>query len=400
MLPLFLESRPDDRDADQRSRRRPRLERARSRAPLSASETRWSATNQISGFVPADGSGTYSRLRPLDESHSTILYRMSTRVPCYQMPPIGTRLVDEYGRAKVAAWIKTMTCRLPVACAAPNGFGAAVHESRVVSLPGQGGNMGVLRFCILLASCCATVSATADESSAWRALYREGSRQYDLGDFRAALDAFKRAYLAHEEAGILFDIAECHRQLGENVDAVHAYQSYLRRKPDAANRADVEALVVKLHAAPAAPPLRSNPSAATSTTALSTPPAQAAAPPAPPAPAPVSQAPHGTLYNPWGATAAMPPPAPAASQAEEPGATSQAASSASALPSATPAATMASAPAWAPTAVEAGPHSRTKSRAWIAAIVVPAVTVLAVSIGITAWYFSPSPTFTKVGPAQ
>jgi len=61
---------------------------------------------------------------------------------------------------------------------------------------------------------------------------------------------------------------------------------------------------------------------------------------------------------------------------------------------------MASAPAWAPTAVEAGPHSRTKSRAWIAAIVVPAVTVLAVSIGITAWYFSPSPTFTKVGPAQ
>jgi hypothetical protein len=28
------------------------------------------------------------------------------------------------------------------------------------------------------------------------------------------------------------------------------------------------------------------------------------------------------------------------------------------------------------------------------------VVVLAVTIGVTSWYFSPSPTYTRVGPAQ
>jgi tetratricopeptide (TPR) repeat protein len=111
--------------------------------------------------------------------------------------------------------------------------------------------MAALRLCIVVASCYVALNVAADESTGWRALYRDGSRQYDLGDFRAALDLFKRAYLAHEEAGILFDIGECHRQLGESAEAVHAYQSYLRRKPDAANRADVEALIAKLQGAPA-----------------------------------------------------------------------------------------------------------------------------------------------------
>ncbi len=224
--------------------------------------------------------------------------------------------------------------------------------------------MSALRICIAVATCCVAFSAAADDATSWRALYRDGSRQYDLGDFRAALDSFKRAYLAHEEAGILFDIAECHRQLGENPDAVRAYQSYLRRKPDAANRADVEALIGKLQDAPA----------------TTTPPA-----PPPVAPTPAPEAAHGSVYNPWGATASAPPPS-----AAQP-----------ATPVATPVVTPAPAPpAWAPTGVEAAPPPRAKSRAWIAAIVVPAVAVLAVSIGVSAWYLSPAPTYSKVGPAQ
>lgn len=277
--------------------------------------------------------------------------------------------------------------------------------------------MAALRLCIVLASCCMALNVAAEESTGWRALYREGSRQYDLGDFRAALDSFKRAYLAHEEAGILFDIAECHRQLGENAEAVQAYQSYLRRKPDAPNRADVEALIAKLQGASAPSPAAPAPKPSTSLPVAAAP-AATAPPPAPvppvapssstPAPAPSAPvAAHGSVYNPWGTTAsAAPPPPSAGPPAAEPPTTASAPAAASVpaqteapAPAASPVPAAASSPAWAPTAVETAPP-RKKSRAWIAAIVVPAVAVLAVSIGVTAWYFSPAPTYTKVGPVQ
>jgi hypothetical protein len=58
----------------------------------------------------------------------------------------------------------------------------------------------------------------------------------------------KRAYVVHGEAGILFDSGECHRLLGQNAEALDSYRSYLRRKPDAANRAAVETLIAKLEA--------------------------------------------------------------------------------------------------------------------------------------------------------
>ena len=268
------------------------------------------------------------------------------------------------------------------------------------------------RLCIIALTCCFALPAVADDSTGWRALYREGSRSYDLGDFRAALDAFKRAYLAHEEPGILFDIAECHRQLGENADAVHAYQSYLRRKPNADNRAAVEALIAKLEDAPArptAPPVPSPPKPSVTPPPAPSPAetAPAATPPSPAPTAPVAA--HGTVYNPWGTTpAATPPPLPpspateptaeatAAAPAPPPGA---AAPSTAATPTEAGPATPAP-PSWTPSAVVETTPPRKKSRAWIAAIVVPSVVVLAVSIGVTAWYFSPEPTYTKLGSVQ
>lgn len=68
----------------------------------------WSAINHPSAFTPANGSGAYYRLRPTDGSRSTILYRMSTRAAGEQMPPLGSHLVDDDGRAKLTAWIDAM----------------------------------------------------------------------------------------------------------------------------------------------------------------------------------------------------------------------------------------------------------------------------------------------------
>jgi hypothetical protein len=79
-------------------------------APAGASDASvWQAINQPSRFVPAGGSGLYYRLRPIDEARSTIAYRMSVRVPGEQMPPIGTHIVDDAGRAAISAWIAAMT---------------------------------------------------------------------------------------------------------------------------------------------------------------------------------------------------------------------------------------------------------------------------------------------------
>ena len=98
----------------------------------------------------------------------------------------------------------------------------------------------------------------------WRAQQREGERLFDASEYRGALEAFKRAWAAHEDADLLFDIAECQRLLGDKAEAARAYRGYLRRKPGAENRGTIEALIIELEAPPAKAPT-TTPSTSTST---------------------------------------------------------------------------------------------------------------------------------------
>ena len=91
-------------------------------------------------------------------------------------------------------------------------------------------------------------SAFAVDKEAARRAYEEGRRRYDLNEFGAALDAFKRAYLSFEDPVFLFNIAQCHRQLGHKEDAVKFYRSYLRNVPDAPNADEVKAIAARLQA--------------------------------------------------------------------------------------------------------------------------------------------------------
>jgi tetratricopeptide (TPR) repeat protein len=90
------------------------------------------------------------------------------------------------------------------------------------------------------------VAHGGDNKAAARDSYREGTRQYDLGDYQKALELFKRAYLLYEEPSILFNSAQCERQLKHPEEAVKLYKSYLRKVPDAPNRADVEKMIQRL----------------------------------------------------------------------------------------------------------------------------------------------------------
>jgi tetratricopeptide (TPR) repeat protein len=90
-------------------------------------------------------------------------------------------------------------------------------------------------------------NAAADEdTTAARAAYKSGVHHYDFGEYREALADFKTAYQHHEDPSFLFNIAQCHRQLGEREEAVRVYRSYLRNAPDAANASEVRQMIARL----------------------------------------------------------------------------------------------------------------------------------------------------------
>ncbi len=58
-------------------------------------------------------------------------------------------------------------------------------------------------------------SASAqDDIDAAKAHFSKGTRMYEVGDYGQALDEFKAAHLAKPDPAFLYNIAQCHRQLG------------------------------------------------------------------------------------------------------------------------------------------------------------------------------------------
>ncbi|HEX4404496.1 MAG TPA: hypothetical protein VH560_06695 [Polyangia bacterium] len=129
-----------------------------------------------------------------------------------------------------------------------------------------------------------------------RAHYEQAVADYNLDEYAPALAEFREAYRIKPDPSFLFNIAQCHRKLGQNEAALDFYRKYLRTLPDAPNRADVEHMIAELHAKETAPQPEATPT-----------PAPAAAPTPAPAPPPqlAAPAPEVTLV----ATPAPPPPA-------------------------------------------------------------------------------------------
>jgi len=64
-----------------------------------------------------------------------------------------------------------------------------------------------------------------------RSLYEKGQRQYDLGHFADARQLFESAYEAKAAPALLFNIAQCHRKLGDLRRAAALYRSFLHADP-------------------------------------------------------------------------------------------------------------------------------------------------------------------------
>jgi hypothetical protein len=80
-------------------------------------------------------------------------------------------------------------------------------------------------------------------------LFAKGNQHYELGELTEALAMYKRAYQIKPLVEFLFNIAQCHRKLGQHKDAITMYQSYLVGVPDAENKALVEDLIAESRAA-------------------------------------------------------------------------------------------------------------------------------------------------------
>jgi tetratricopeptide (TPR) repeat protein len=141
-----------------------------------------------------------------------------------------------------------------------------------------------------------------------RAHYEQAVSHYNLDEFAPALTEFREAYRLKPDPSFLFNIAQCHRKLGENASALDFYRKYLRSLPDAPNRPEIERMIAELRErgaeadtapvvpiAPAATPAQAPAPEPAAALTLAPPPADAAGPPATVPPAAEASA----VYRRW-----------------------------------------------------------------------------------------------------
>nr|QKW93835.1 tetratricopeptide repeat-containing protein [Vitiosangium cumulatum] len=93
----------------------------------------------------------------------------------------------------------------------------------------------------------AAEGAGADVEVQARAKFAEGNIAYDLAEFQKALDAYSEAYRLMPLPGFLFNIAQCHRQLGHPERAAFFYRRYLSvSKEEPPNAALVRELISEM----------------------------------------------------------------------------------------------------------------------------------------------------------
>ena len=104
---------------------------------------------------------------------------------------------------------------------------------------------------IILAICVATPAVARAESDIEKKQqakehYEMATRFYDVGKYGEAINEYEQAYLLIEDAALLFNIGQAYRLWDRPEDAIRAYKNYLRRRPEASNRTDVERKIADL----------------------------------------------------------------------------------------------------------------------------------------------------------
>jgi len=167
----------------------------------------------------------------------------------------------------------------------------------------------VLVVVLLAGAGVARADATAEKA---RAHFQQGDTYFKLEKYANALQEFEQAYLAKQDPSFLYNIAQCHRLMGNRAEAIRFYKRYLNDAPTAANRPVAEKHIRDLESALGAEEL-------TGAHVAPGPGAPGAAPPPMPPPRP-AQAPPAVALDarpPPPSDAMLTSPPPALSQSDE-----------------------------------------------------------------------------------
>ena len=90
------------------------------------------------------------------------------------------------------------------------------------------------------------LATPAETTAQAREHFKAAQLHYALGEFEDAVKEFREAYRLRQEPAILYNIAQCHRQMRQWREAYFNYRQYLNLKRDAPNRDEVEELVEQM----------------------------------------------------------------------------------------------------------------------------------------------------------
>lgn len=104
----------------------------------------------------------------------------------------------------------------------------------------------LIAVCFLLLAFSRGAYAEDPGERAARRHYERGQKLFNLQKFEEALDQFQKAFDAKPFPGFLYNIGQCHRNLGDYDAAIFSFKRYLKLEPEADNREQVEELIDEL----------------------------------------------------------------------------------------------------------------------------------------------------------
>ncbi len=103
----------------------------------------------------------------------------------------------------------------------------------------------ICTFCVTLLLAGVAYAEEPEMRSAKRHFDR-GQKLFTLGKFDEALDEYQKAYDASPLPDFLYNIGQCHRNLGDYEQAIFSFKRFLQLDPDAPNREKVEIIIDEL----------------------------------------------------------------------------------------------------------------------------------------------------------
>ena len=104
----------------------------------------------------------------------------------------------------------------------------------------------LLAICVLLLAFVRVAHAEEPHEKQARRAFERGQKLFGLQKFDEALEQYQKAYDADPRPAFLYNIGQCHRNLGDYDAAIFSFKRYLELEPEADNREAVLELIDEL----------------------------------------------------------------------------------------------------------------------------------------------------------